>query len=296
VALINFNGSPHGGTQRHLPEWQSQPRITPTTIIDHSIVGSGESAWQMFATRSGLESHFIVLGRRSGTKDGHIWQLMDTGRQADANLNGNGYALSIETEDDGDPDNQPWTGAQLRSLIWLHAELRRVHPTIPNRRSRSCSDPGGHGYHTIHGAPSCWTPVAKSCPGRVRVVQWRADLLPAYLTGQEADMPLDQGDRDDIRKIVAQELDKFRSERPANLSADPNNKPLTMGELQGAYPNAGVPGVRKVVDATQVSVNTVEASVQPTANALGQLQAQVAELTKLVKGLALGSVEGGDST
>jgi hypothetical protein len=40
VALISFSGSPHGGDHKLLPEWNSQPRITPTTIIDHSIVGS----------------------------------------------------------------------------------------------------------------------------------------------------------------------------------------------------------------------------------------------------------------
>lgn len=207
MALLDFRGAPHGGQQRHLPEWQSQPRITPTTIIDHSIVGSAEGAWQMFKDRSSLESHFIVRGRRSGTSDGWIWQLMDTDRQGDANLQANGYALSIETEDDGDPDHQPWTNAQIESLAWLHDELRRVHPTIPRRQSRSCGDPGGLGYHTLHGAPSCWTPVSKSCPGTVRKGQWRALLLPAFLAGtvgpdttpEEPDMTPDQAEQ--LKKI-----------------------------------------------------------------------------------------------
>lgn len=262
MALLDFSGSPHGGVQRHLPEWQSQPRITPTAIIDHSIVGSGESAWQMFATRSSLESHFIVLGRRSGVADGHIWQLVDTEHQADANLDANRYAISIETEDDGDPDNQPWTGAQLRSLIWLHAELRRIHPTIPNRRSRSCADPAGHAYHTIHGAPSCFTPVSKTCPGRVRVTQWDSDLLPAYLAG-------------------------------ANLEADVTDEEHRW--LEAVYKGLIVPGTTtpdQTVDLLFSRVRTVEAAVQPTANALAQLQAQVAELGELVKGIALGRLEG----
>lgn len=175
MALISFVGSPHGGKQRLLPEWRSQPPITPRTIIDHSIVGSADGAWLMFRDRSSLESHFIVCS------DGEIWQLMDTGRQADANLNANAYALSIETEDRGNPDIQPWTGEQCDSLIWLHRKLLAVHSTIPNRKSRSCSDPGGHGYHTLHGAPSCWTPVSKSCPGAIRKKQWNEKLLPAYL-------------------------------------------------------------------------------------------------------------------
>jgi hypothetical protein len=185
MPLLSFAGSPHGGSQRHLPEWQSQPRITPTTIIDHSIVGSAEGAWLMFRDRSGLESHFIVHS------SGLIWQLMDTARQADANLNANRFAISIETEDDGDPDTQPWTRAQLESLAWLHNKLVAVHPTIPRRLCPSETG-GGLGYHTLFGAPSAWTPVAKSCPGTVRKRQWREVLLPAFLSGtipEEDDLP-----------------------------------------------------------------------------------------------------------
>jgi N-acetylmuramoyl-L-alanine amidase len=184
VPLISFAGSPYGGEHKLLPEWNSQPVMTPKAIIDHSIVGSALGAWLYFRDKTSLESHFIVA------KTGRIWQLMDTGRQADANRLANAYALSIETEDDGNPDIQPWTEEQLRSLVWLHTKLRQVHPTIPNRESRSCDDPAGHGYHTKFGAPSCWTPVAKSCPGTIRKRQWTSILLPAYLAGSisEGDM------------------------------------------------------------------------------------------------------------
>jgi hypothetical protein len=178
MALLSFTGSPHGGRQRHLPEWQSQPKITPTTIIDHSIVGGAEGAWQMFRDRSVLESHFIV------DLDGAIWQLMDTDRQADANLDANDFAISIETADRGDPDNQPWTVAQLDSLVWLHEQLLAAHRTIPRRKCATWNG-GGLGFHTLFGAPSHWTPVAKSCPGRVRKEQWAATLLPAFLHPEE---------------------------------------------------------------------------------------------------------------
>jgi hypothetical protein len=196
MALLSFTGSPHGGRQRHLPEWQSQPKIKPTTIIDHSIVGSAEGAWQMFRDRSVLESHFIV------DLNGEIWQLMDTDREADANLNANAYAISIETADRGDPNTQPWTAEQLASLAWLHEALLAAHPSIPRRRSRSCSDPAGLGYHTLHGAPSCWTPVAKSCPGAVRKRQWFDVVLPAFLNPEETEMPLDQADKDWLEKLA----------------------------------------------------------------------------------------------
>jgi hypothetical protein len=159
VTLLSFAGSPHGGSHKLLPEWRSQPRITPVLIIDHSIVGSALGAWWYFHDRTGIESHFIVRGRRSGSADGHIWQLMDTGRRADANLQANDKAISIETEDDGDPDTQPWTTAQLQSLIWLHNKLASLHPTIRRREATDCDGPG-LGYHSKLGAPSCWTPVA----------------------------------------------------------------------------------------------------------------------------------------
>ncbi|HEU4396784.1 MAG TPA: N-acetylmuramoyl-L-alanine amidase [Actinomycetota bacterium] len=159
MTLLSFAGSPHGGSHKLLPEWQSQPRITPVLIIDHSIVGSALGAWWYFHDSTGIESHFIIRGRRSGSADGHIWQLMDTDRRADANWQANDKAISIETEDDGDPDTQPWTTAQLQSLIWLHNKLARIYPTIRRREASDCDGPG-LGYHSKLGTPSCWTPVA----------------------------------------------------------------------------------------------------------------------------------------
>jgi hypothetical protein len=36
----------------------------------------------------------------------------------------------------------------------------------------------GVGYHTLFGAPGAWTPVAKSCPGPKRKVQFHDWLVP----------------------------------------------------------------------------------------------------------------------
>jgi N-acetylmuramoyl-L-alanine amidase len=225
VTLLSFSGAPHGGRQRHLPEWQSQPRITPRAIIDHSIVGTGEQGFRHFRDNSALESHFIV------ENNGEVWQLMDTGRQADANLNGNSYAVSIETGDFGDPDRQPWTRPQLESLIWLHEAIRDAHPTIPRRRSRSCSDPNGLGYHTLHGSPSCWTPVRKSCPGTVRKSQWAQVLLPAFLNPDLGeDMPLSS---EDIDKIVNRWQEKY-GERLAQWIGGKANSVYQSDRLDGA--------------------------------------------------------------
>jgi hypothetical protein len=202
MTLLSFAGSPHGGSHKLLPEWRSQPRISPVLILDHSIVGSAIGAWWFFHDSTGIESHFIVRGRRSGSQDGHIWQLMDTDRQADANLGANDKAISIETEDDGDPDNQPWTQAQLESLAWLHDKLVSIYPRIRRREATDCDGPG-LGYHSKLGAPSCWTPVVgKTCPGKpVRVAQWRRLLLPAFLAGEDLSMAFTAEDKEFLRAI-----------------------------------------------------------------------------------------------
>jgi N-acetylmuramoyl-L-alanine amidase len=204
VPLLDFRGSPHGGSHRLLPEWNSQARITPVLIIDHSQVGSSLGTYFYFRDQTGIESHFSVRGRRSRSQDGHIWQFMNTDRVAEANRQANRFpngtgAISIETEDDGDPDRQPWTSRQLASLKWLHNKLVSTHPTIPRRRASSATGAGakGLGYHTLFGAPSPWTPVSKTCPGRpVRVRQWNNELLPAFLGAEEEDDVLNNDDRE----------------------------------------------------------------------------------------------------
>jgi hypothetical protein len=281
VALISFRGSPHGGSQKLLPEWRSQGRITPTTIIDHSIVGSAIGAWLLFRDSSGLESHFIVRGRRSGAQDGHIWQLMDTGRRADANRNANAYAISIETEDDGNPDTQPWTSAQLQSLSWLHNKLRSVHPTIPRRRSRSCGDPAGLGYHTLHGAPSCWTPYAKTCPGAVRKRQWRDVLLPAYLAGQnlEDDMPNTEAE------LVAAARKALVTTLPGDFQA--GSVTSIIKDIQGGVDRTE-PAVNHIKDAVDsgVLVTFTPAQLNALAAALAPLVAARLEVDQIAEAVA----------
>jgi hypothetical protein len=196
MPLYDGATAPHGFRQKLLPEWQSQPRITPVLFLDHSIVGSASGCYYYFRDSTGIESHFIVCGKPSGSTDGEIWQLMDTDRQADANNEANGYALSCETEDNGDPDDYPWSDAQLDSLIWLHDMSHKYHPTITRTEARDCNGPG-LGYHSKMGAPSCWTPAAgKTCPGKpVRVNQWNSILLPAFLSGtvpEEEDLSPDE--------------------------------------------------------------------------------------------------------
>jgi hypothetical protein len=152
--LVDFDASPHGGHWRPLPDSGHEPAIAMHTVIHHSIVGSAEGAFQYFAGATALESTFIVK------KSGYFWQCMSLGEQADANFRANAFAGSIETEDNGHPDTDPWTAAQLDTLVWLSLEMRRLRPLIAHRKCRTWDDPG-IGYHTLF--PGRWTNV----PGKL---------------------------------------------------------------------------------------------------------------------------------
>jgi hypothetical protein len=138
--LVNFEASPHGGHWRPLPDSGREPAIAMRTVIHHSIVGSAEGAFQYFAGATAIESTFIVK------KSGYFWQCMSLGEQADANFRANAFAGSIETEDNGNPDTDPWTSAQLDTLVWLSREMRRLRPRIARRKCRTWDD-AGIGYH-----------------------------------------------------------------------------------------------------------------------------------------------------
>lgn len=259
-----------------MPEWQSQPRITPTTIIDHSVVGSAEGAYVMFRDRSVLESHFIV------DLDGDIWQLMDTDREADANLHANSYAISIETADNGHPDEFPWTPEQIDSLIWLHEALIAAHPTIPRRKSRSCDDPGGLGYHTLHGAPSCWTPVSKTCPGRARKVQWSTTLLPAFVNPPEEDpdMAFDAAQAkllaDTAAAVSRIEAVLFTGHDIANIPID--NLYREMHEVRDAMIVPGTVSAEQAFNILFARVRTIEDTTQETVATVEGIKARVDEI------------------
>jgi hypothetical protein len=192
--VVNFDASPHGGHWRPLPDHGREPAITMRTVIHHSIVGSAEGAFQYFATGTAIESHFILK------KSGYFWQCMSLGEQADANFRANAFAGSIETEDNGDPETDPWTPAQIDTLVWLSLEMRRLRPRIARRRCRTWDD-AGLGYHTLF--PGQWTNVpGKTCPGAIRKQQWRNQVLPRFVAGR-ADVEDDDMTREQARQLRA---------------------------------------------------------------------------------------------
>jgi N-acetyl-anhydromuramyl-L-alanine amidase AmpD len=158
---------PHG-TAKLLPENGTQRKINPTQVIVHSAVDApGNTSLYSYFGRTDVvvESHFFVK------LDGAVEQYIDTTVQADANYEANVRAISIETEDDGDPDHRPWSEAQLAALRELIHWLCLTHD-IPVQVCPAWDKPGV-GYHTLFGAPSKWTPaVGKTCPGKARIPQF----------------------------------------------------------------------------------------------------------------------------
>lgn len=158
---------------RPLKENATQPRMKPTTVIWHTYVdGPTPNQDVRAATESrtdGIEFHFFIRG------NGHIDQFIDTERTADANYKANGFAISVETEDDGRPDLNPWTQEQLDSIDRLSRWLRETHGIEPELCRTSAG--GGHGYHSQF--PMVWTPYkGKTCPGPLRIAQLKTVVLP----------------------------------------------------------------------------------------------------------------------
>jgi hypothetical protein len=165
--------------KRPLPEAQSQPRITPRVVIVHTMDGTLLGTDSLFRNQSRFESHFGIGGPTDGADlDGVIFQWMDTDRRADANRKANAFAVSIETSDGGDP-SRPWSPKQLDALIRLIGALCDYH-RIP-RRICDRADGSGLGWHVMFGAPGPWTPVAKTCPGPVRIKQLKNTVFPAVM-------------------------------------------------------------------------------------------------------------------
>lgn len=165
-----------GAIAKPITPGANDPGIKPVGVVLHTAVSKSSSLFDFFRTKSGgIESHFYVRS------DGTIEQYRSIFVEADAQLDGNSFELdghlcgfvSVETEGlAGDP----WTDKQLATIkkiiLWV-----RSQSAFPWQVCPAWNRPG-IGYHTMWGSPSHWTPVAKSCPGPVRVQQFRTALVP----------------------------------------------------------------------------------------------------------------------
>lgn len=165
-----------GARWRPLPENATQARITPRLVILHTAVSTADSLYPYFSRDSvHVESTFYVQS------DGGSEQYMDTNRRADCNRDANGFAISVETEDNGasDPaDIPPWTKAQFAALVELVAWCCRTHG-IPAVKAGSW-DGQGIGYHRQFSGDPGWN-RNHACPGPARIAQ-----MPALIAAVKA--------------------------------------------------------------------------------------------------------------
>lgn len=199
-----------GARWRPLKENATQVHITPTQVILHSQGDGSGSLYAFFQTGSNLESHFWI------GPDGEVEQYLDTTVRADANLDANVRAISIETAGLGAVDKREWNDAQVASIVDLILWCHDTHG-IPIRRCPTWSAPG-IGYHVMFGSPGPWTPVAKSCPGTARIRQFPTILALAASGG--SDMPITDNDAAKIATAVwARFTVKDSSDNPTTLSS-----------------------------------------------------------------------------
>jgi len=169
--------------KREIPENRTAPRINANKVILHSAVGPGSLYGYFSRDDVKVESHFWV------GLDGSIEQYLDTNVRADANWDANSSAISIETADNGNPDEFPWTNDQVSSLAEIINWASETH-NIPIRLCPS-ADSSGIGYHRQF---ANWNKSAHSCPGDARVKQ-----VPGIIAiAKEWDMPLTDAD---VKKI-----------------------------------------------------------------------------------------------
>lgn len=165
-------------TWRPLPV--RQPAIVPSILIAHTAVSSANSLYAYFnGPSAGVEAHCYI--RADGTAEQYVGAEM----QADANGGANRWydsraavwrgAFSCESWDNGNPAT-PWTQAQINTLAdvahWLHDRYG-----VPLTLCTSPTTPGV-GWHSMWPAPNPWSPGNHTCPGSVRIAQFRNQLMP----------------------------------------------------------------------------------------------------------------------
>lgn len=192
---------------------QTQPLMTAHDVLCyHTMVGYLTSTDGYFRSSNGAgydgtESHYGVGGKWGpdfgDSLDGVTWTWQDRARTADANLDGNGYVISIETADNAPRypgDIEAWTPKQVAELIRLgtwecsvaaHAECppswrcyREGIPAvlIPDTRREH----RGIGYHkqgcppnVVPGGVAWSRAMGKECPTARRITQLKTEIIPA---------------------------------------------------------------------------------------------------------------------
>lgn len=206
-----------------LPESGRQGTGVKDKFVVHSTGDRGSAAaiYKYFSRPDiVVESTFVIgLSPSDPTR-----QMLDSSEVADANLGANITAIPVETV--GTKDD-PFTEWQISELIRIGRWARKVHG-IPPRLCPTATS-AGYGWHVMFGAPGPWTPVAKDCPGKVRIKQLHDRVFPAIFQDDEDDMYTDDDrKRDDGIAVL---LDWFiQPDDDPNTPVD-ESKPNSKGEL-----------------------------------------------------------------
>ncbi|GAA3202938.1 peptidoglycan-binding domain-containing protein [Actinocorallia longicatena] len=175
--------------KRPLSTKQTEEKIVPRVFIIHTMAGYLAGTEAMFRKQgySGTESHFGIGGSWDGkARDGAIWQWQDLAHSADAQYAGNRIATSVETSD-GAKSNVPWTARQVDAIIKLGVWWCRT--TGNPARIVTDTDEKGFGWHSQFKA---WNKASHTCPGAVRLKQYRNEIVPeiAHILGTDVETPL----------------------------------------------------------------------------------------------------------
>lgn len=286
---------------------QGEPSMTAhDLIIVHTMVGYLYSTDVMFRQGGydGTESHYGIGGPwgadASRDLDGVVYGWQDLGHGADANLEANRVAISIETADNAPAraaDIRPWSPRQAESLARLIAWLCSVETHAGCPTSWTChangiplalvpdSKPGRRGvaYHRqgidpwrVSGGQRWSTSRGKECPGTVRIRQLSEEIIPRARQIQNGgDMPLDEKDVDllldskasDIIPHEALDKDPTTGKYPPTDPANPNRAP-----------KSNLAETNRVARQNRRSLLKLETQV-------GELQGDVADLRTLLASL-----------
>jgi len=271
--------------KKNIAPGKNDPKIRVRGIINHIRAGLGDSLFDVFQSRGGIESHFYI--RNSGI----VEQYRDTDYEADAQTDGNSFIIdgvrwghiSIEHEGkDGDLLTPQQLEADKKLFLWIHSTHGVPLQRLPDWNGR------GVGWHCQY--PE-FNPLRKTCPTRKRIDQIITVLEPWYLvalkpsTAVVASTVSAKNLESDMRVIVISS-DKA-PQRQFFLAGDRATyvrTPAISAELRKVTGQTEIPGL------SETTMRTFYPATDPVLTKLGQvydqMKAQGAELDAIIKAQA----------
>jgi len=237
-----------GSHWRPLVEWNTQGSYAKDKFIVHSTGNAHDTAegiYQFFNRPEVVVESTFIVGKSPADP---TLQVLDSSAMADANLNANASGIAVEMCGAAD---EPFTDWQVSELVRIARWAMTAHPGITPDVCATATSPG-FGWHVMFGAPGPWTPVAKVCPGQVRIDQLTHHIFPAIFgTESEYDVPLSPADLDLIEGLFTKKLNDAIAQRTRQVIAN------------GKLPY-GLDTLRRHLVAVEDGIGRIEAS-QPVA-------------------------------